>query len=92
MDAYTQGVGTDIKNGTHDFLENPTTGFTARATRATVAVVVYGGKTSTVGTVILNYYAVANYPFAAVNAIMLMLAMMVGVVIILRLIDIRKEL
>jgi len=32
------------------------------------AVVVYGGKTSTVGTVILNYYAVANYPFAAVNA------------------------
>ena len=56
------------------------------------AVVVYGGKTSTVGTVILNYYAVANYPFAAVNAIMLMLAMMVGVVIILRLIDIRKEL
>ena len=56
------------------------------------AVVVYGGKTSTVGTVILNYYAVADYPFAAVNAIMLMLAMMIGVVIILRLIDIRKEL
>jgi ABC-type spermidine/putrescine transport system permease subunit I len=43
------------------------------------AVVVYGGKTSTVGTVILNYYAIANYPFAAVNAIMLMLAMMAGV-------------
>ena len=56
------------------------------------AVVVYGGKTSTVGTVILNYYAVANYPFAAVNAIMLMLAMMIGVVIILRLVNIRKEL
>ena len=56
------------------------------------AVVVYGAKTSTVGTVILNYYAVANYPFAAVNAIMLMLAMMIGVVIILRLVDIRKEL
>ena len=56
------------------------------------AVVVYGGKTSTTGTVILNYYAIANYPFAAVNAIMLMLAMMVGVVIILRLINIRKEL
>ena len=49
------------------------------------AVVVFGGKTSTVGTVILNYYAIANYPFAAVNAIMLMLAMMIGVVIILRL-------
>ncbi len=56
------------------------------------AVVVYGGKTSTVGTVILNYYAIANYPFAAVNALMLMLAMMIGVVIILRLVNIRREL
>ncbi|NKC13260.1 MAG: ABC transporter permease subunit [Gammaproteobacteria bacterium] len=56
------------------------------------AVVVYGGKTTTVGTVILNYYAIANYPFAAVNALMLMLAMMIGVVIILRIVDIRKEL
>ena len=56
------------------------------------AVVVYGGKTSTTGTVILNYYAIANYPFAAVNALMLMLAMMIGVVIILRLVNIRKEL
>jgi putative spermidine/putrescine transport system permease protein len=56
------------------------------------AVVVYGGKTSTVGTVILNYYAIANYPFAAVNALMLMLAMMMGEVIILRMFNIRKEL
>jgi len=56
------------------------------------AVVVYGGKTSTVGTIILNYYAIANYPFAAVNALMLMLAMMIGVVIIMRLVNIRKEL
>lgn len=56
------------------------------------AVVVYGGKTSTTGTVILNYYGIANYPFAAVNAIMLMLAMMIGVYIILQLVDIRKEL
>ena len=56
------------------------------------AVVVYGGKTSTTGTVILNYYAIANYPFAAVNALMLMLGMMIGVVIILRLVNIRKEL
>jgi putative spermidine/putrescine transport system permease protein len=56
------------------------------------AVVVYGGKTSTTGTVILSYYAIANYPFAAVNAIMLMLAMMIGVVTILRIVDIRKEL
>ncbi len=56
------------------------------------AVVVYGGKTSTSGTVILNYYAIANYSFSAVNAIMLMLAMMVGVVFILRIVDIRKEL
>ncbi len=56
------------------------------------AVVVYGGKTSTTGTVILNYYVIANYPFAAVNAFMLMLAMMIGVVIILRVVDIRKEL
>ena len=56
------------------------------------AVVVYGGKTSTTGTVILSYYATANYPFAAVNAFMLMVAMMIGVIIILRLVDIRKEL
>ena len=56
------------------------------------AVVVYGGKTSTTGTIILNYYGIANYPFAAVNAIMLMLAMMIGVVVILRVVDIRKEL
>jgi putative spermidine/putrescine transport system permease protein len=56
------------------------------------AVVVYGGKTSTTGTVILNYYAIANYPFAAVNALMLMVAMMIGVVIILRVVNIRKEL
>jgi putative spermidine/putrescine transport system permease protein len=56
------------------------------------AVVVYGGKTSTTGTVILNYYGIANYPFAAVNAIMLMLSMMIGVVIIMRVVNIRKEL
>ena len=56
------------------------------------AVVVYGGKISTTGTVILNYYGTANYPFAAVNALMLMLAMMIGVIIILRIVDIRKEL
>ena len=56
------------------------------------AVVVYGGKTSTTGTVILNYYGIANYPFAAVNALMLMVAMMIGVVIILRVVNIRKEL
>ncbi len=55
------------------------------------AVVVYGGKTSTAGTVILNYYGIANYPFAAVNALMLMLAMMIGVVTILRIVNIRKE-
>ncbi|MBT3330295.1 MAG: ABC transporter permease [Rhodospirillaceae bacterium] len=56
------------------------------------AVVVYGGKTSTAGTVILNYYGIANYPFAAVNALMLMLAMVIGIIIILRVVDIRKEL
>ncbi len=56
------------------------------------AVVVYGGKTSTTGTIILNYYGIANYPFAAVNALMLMLSMMVGVVIILKIVDIRKAL
>ncbi len=56
------------------------------------AVVVYGGKTSTTGTVILNYYGIANYPFAAVNAIMLMISMMIGVAIILRVVNIRKEL
>ena len=56
------------------------------------AVVVYGGKISTVGTVILNYYTFANYPFAAVNALMLMIAMMIGVIVILRIVDIRKQL
>ncbi|MEM7212542.1 MAG: ABC transporter permease, partial [Pseudomonadota bacterium] len=56
------------------------------------AVVVYGGKTSTAGTVILNYYGIANYPFAAVNALMLMVSMVIGIIIILRLVDIRKEL
>ena len=56
------------------------------------AVVVYGGKTSTAGTVILNYYGIANYPFAAVNALMLMLSMVIGIIVILRIIDIRKEL
>ena len=56
------------------------------------AVVVYGGKSSTTGTVILSYYVTGNYPFAAVNAFMLMIAMMMGVVVILRLVDIRKEL
>lgn len=56
------------------------------------AVVVYGGKTSTAGTVILNYYGTANYPFAAVNALMLMVAMVIGIIVILRLVDIRKEL
>jgi len=56
------------------------------------AVVVYGGKASTTGTVILTKYVTGNYPFAAVNAFMLMVAMMMGVVIILRLVDIRKEL
>ena len=56
------------------------------------AVVVYGGKTSTTGTVILNYYSIANYPFAAVNALVLMLSMMIGVVVILKIVDIRKEL
>ena len=64
----------------------------AFAGAALAAVVVYGGMTSTTGTVILNYYAIANYPFAAVNAIMLMLAMMIGVTMILRLVNIRKEL
>jgi len=57
-----------------------------------IARVRYGGKTSTARTVILNYYGIANYPFAAVNALMLMLAMVIGIVMILRIVDIRKEL
>ena len=56
------------------------------------AVVVYGGKIGTAGTVILSYYGTANYPFASVNALMLMISMMIGVVIILRIVNIRKEL
>ena len=56
------------------------------------AVVVYGGKTTTVGTVHPQLLRIANYPFAAVNALMLMIAMMIGVVIILRIVDIRSQL
>lgn len=56
------------------------------------AGVVGGGKTGLVGNVILNLMGIAQYPFAAVNAIMLMVAMMIGVVVILRLVNIRKEL
>jgi len=77
--AWVAGmIGTDIPN--------------SQLREFATAVVVYGGKTTTVGTVILNYYAIANYPFAAVNALMLMLAMMIGVGIIMRLVNIRKEL
>ena len=56
------------------------------------AGVVGGGKTSMVGNVILNLMGIAQYPFAAVNALMLMVGMMVGVVIIMKLVDIRKQL
>jgi putative spermidine/putrescine transport system permease protein len=56
------------------------------------AGVVGGGKTSMVGSVILNLMGIAQYPFAAVNALMLMVGMMIGVVIILKLVDIRKQL
>jgi putative spermidine/putrescine transport system permease protein len=56
------------------------------------AGVVGGGKTSLVGSVILNLMGIAQYPFAAVNALMLMVGMMIGVVIILKLVDIRKQL
>lgn len=56
------------------------------------AGVVGGGKTSLVGNVILNLMGIAQYPFAAVNAIMLMVGMMVGVVVIMKLVDIRKQL
>ncbi len=40
----------------------------------------------------LSYAGIANYPFAAVNALVLMLAMMIGVVIIMKIVDIRKQL
>lgn len=56
------------------------------------AVVVGGGKFSVVGTLINQYSATANYPLAAVNAIFLMIAMMIGVIIIFRVVNIRKEL
>jgi putative spermidine/putrescine transport system permease protein len=56
------------------------------------AGVVGGGKTAMVGNVILNLMGITQYPFAAVNALMLMVGMMVGVVVILKLVDIRKEL
>ena len=56
------------------------------------AGVVGGGKTSMVGNVILNLMGIAQYPFAAVNALMLMVGMMIGVVIIMKLVDIRKQL
>ena len=56
------------------------------------AGVVGGGKTSLVGNVILNLMGIAQYPFAAVNAIMLMLGMMIGVIVIMKVVDIRKQL
>ena len=56
------------------------------------AVVVGGGKTAMVGTIILNLLGIVQYPFAAVNALWLMLGMMLGVFVIMRLVDIRKEL
>ena len=56
------------------------------------AGVVGGGKTSLVGNVILNLMGIAQYPFAAVNAIMLMVGMMIGVVVIMKVVDIRKQL
>jgi len=56
------------------------------------AVVVGGGKFSVVGTLINQYAATANYPRAAVNAIFLMIGMMIGVVFIMKLVDIRKQL
>jgi putative spermidine/putrescine transport system permease protein len=56
------------------------------------AGVVGGGKTAMVGNVILNLMGIAQYPFAAVNALMLMVGMMIGVIVILKLVDIRREL
>ena len=56
------------------------------------AVVVGGGKTAMVGTIILNLLGIVQYPFAAVNAIWLMFGMMLGVFVIMKLVDIRKEL
>ena len=56
------------------------------------AVVVGGGKFTVVGTLIAQYSGTANYPLAAVNAIFLTVAMMIGAAIIFKLVNIRKEL
>lgn len=56
------------------------------------AGVVGGGKTGMVGNVILNLMGIAQYPFAAVNAIVLMAGMMLGVIVIMKFVDIRKQL
>jgi putative spermidine/putrescine transport system permease protein len=54
--------------------------------------VIGGGQTNYVGNIIKSMVDIIHWPFAAVNAVILMIVMMLGVWAILKLVDPRKEL
>lgn len=56
------------------------------------SVVVGGGKTSQLGNIVLIWMGTGQYPRASATALVLMASMMIGVFIILKLVNIRKEL
>lgn len=56
------------------------------------SVVVGGGKTSQLGNIILIWMGTGQYPRASATALVLMAAMMIGVIIIFKLVNIRKQL
>jgi putative spermidine/putrescine transport system permease protein len=56
------------------------------------AAVIGGGQTIMIGNVIKSMVDIIHWPFAAVNAVILMITMMLGVWLILRVVDPRKDL
>jgi putative spermidine/putrescine transport system permease protein len=54
--------------------------------------VIGGGQTNTIGNIIKSMVDIIHWPFAAANAVILMIVMMLGVWGILKLVDPRKEL
>jgi putative spermidine/putrescine transport system permease protein len=54
--------------------------------------VIGGGQTNAVGNIIKSMVDIIHWPFAAANAVLLMIVMILGVWAILRLVDPRKEL
>ena len=55
-------------------------------------LVIGGSQTNFVGNVVKSMVDIIHWPFAAVNAVILMVTMMLGVWLILRTVDPRKEL